>query len=269
MKIAVFYHHIREAARQAGMTEAEVLTQLYKAGVSFAEVDFDDLVKDPGIAWRLADAGLSVSSIYCFFDFALRKDEDRVWQLIKIARQVRCRQVMVIPGFYHSGEKEACQEALDAMVHMTGAFCQLASANGLTVTMEDFDDFRSPIKNSEGLLYFTERIPELKITFDTGNFVFCGEDVLEAFEKLKDKIVHVHCKDRRIEGFDAEEGKADERGRMMYASPVGSGFLPMEEVVGRLQAMGYDGIYTAEHFGSMKQLEYMFESVEWLKAHEI
>ncbi len=269
MKIAVFYHHIREAAKQAGMTEEQVLVQLRKAGVGYAEADFDDLVKNPEMIVRLNEAGLSVSSIYCFFDFALRKEEDRVWQLIKTAHQARCRQVMVIPGFYYSEEKEARREALDRMVHMTGAFCQLASANGLTVTMEDFDDSRSPIKNSRGLLYFAERIPELKITFDTGNFVFCGEDVLEAFERLKDKIVHVHCKDRRIEGFDADEGKMDERGHMMYASPVGSGFLPMEEIVRRLQAMGYDGIYTAEHFGSMKQLEYMFESVAWLKAHEI
>ena len=32
MKIAVFYHHIREAAKQAGMTEEQVLVQLRKAG---------------------------------------------------------------------------------------------------------------------------------------------------------------------------------------------------------------------------------------------
>ena len=106
MKIAVFYHHIREAAKQAGMTEEQVLVQLRKAGVGYAEADFDDLVKNPEMIVRLNEAGLSVSSIYCFFDFALRKEEDRVWQLIKTAHQARCRQVMVIPGFYYSEEKE-------------------------------------------------------------------------------------------------------------------------------------------------------------------
>ena len=173
MKIAVFYHHIREAAKQAGMTEEQVLVQLRKAGVGYAEADFDDLGKKSGNDSAFLMKPDCLCRVFIAFLILLcAKKRISVWQLIKTAHQARCRQVMVIPGFYYSEEKEARREALDRMVHMTGAFCQLASANGLTVTMEDFDDSRSPIKNSRGLLYFAERIPELKITFDTGNFVF-------------------------------------------------------------------------------------------------
>ena len=63
MKIAVFYHHIREAAKQAGLTEEQVLVQLRKAGVGYAEADFDDLVKNPEMIVRLAQELEAIENI--------------------------------------------------------------------------------------------------------------------------------------------------------------------------------------------------------------
>lgn len=39
----------------------------------------------------------------------------------------------------------------------------------------------------------------LKFTLDTGNFAYSDEDAVQAYEVLKDYIVHVHCKDRNVD----------------------------------------------------------------------
>ena len=37
-------------------------------------------------------------------------------------------------------------------------------------------------------------------------------------------------------------------GKAMYPAPVGSGCIKMKEIIASLEARGYDGIYTIEHF---------------------
>ena len=93
--------------------------------------------------------------------------------------------------------------------------CVYARSKGIAPTIEDFDDSKSPIATARQMLWFAERIPELKITFDTGNFMFSGEDELTAFGLLKDRIAHVHCKDRTF-SKNSGEPKAAADGRIMY-----------------------------------------------------
>ena len=50
-----------------------------------------------------------------------------------------------------------------------------------------------------------------------------------------------------------------------YLTPVGSGELPMAEIVRRLCERGYDGICAMEHFGARDQLLYMRRSARWMK----
>ena len=73
-----------------------------------------------------------------------------------------------------------------------------ADITPITVVIEDFDDRNSPIACVSGMKWFAEQVPGLCFTFDTGNFIIHGEDIFAAWEELKDKVVHVHCKDRKI-----------------------------------------------------------------------
>lgn len=82
------------------------------------------------------------------------------------------------------------------MPEAMSVFCDRAAQEGLTVTIEDFDDAASPISTMEGMKWFTDRLPLLRVALDTGNFFYSGEDVLQALELFADRIVHVHCKDR-------------------------------------------------------------------------
>ena len=39
------------------------------------------------------------------------------------------------------------------------------------ITLEDFDDYMAPYSNSFELQWFLDQVADLKITFDTGNFL--------------------------------------------------------------------------------------------------
>ena len=71
---------------------------------------------------------------------------------------------------------------------------------GVEVTLEDFDNAEAPYSRMNELLWFTRNVPGLRCTFDMGNFAFGYENVMDAYELLKNYIVHVHCKDRGSEG---------------------------------------------------------------------
>lgn len=270
MKLSVFYHHIKEAALQEKISRDEVFKKLYAAGIEFAELDFDDILKNPQMKEELVRNHFKVSSIYAFFDFGCKEDKERAQALIRTAVDFECQKIMVVPGFYHAEDVSGRQAQRERMAEAVGNLCAAAGEKNITVTMEDFDDTLSPIKNCDGLFWFLERIPKLKITFDTGNFIFSGEDALKALEKLRKNIVHVHLKDRsllkRDENLQSDEGRKAEDGTMLYAVFCGGGFLPMAEIVKRLACSGYDGIYTIEHFGSGRQLEYMLLSAAWVKS---
>ena len=75
-----------------------------------------------------------------------------------------------------------------------------------------------------------------------GNFAFGYENVVEAYELLKNYIVHVHCKDRSSEGSG------------LLSVPTGSGYIPIAQLVRKLNAAGYRGYLSIEHFGDLDQL---------------
>ena len=132
--------------------------------------------------------------------------------------------------------------------------------------MEDFDSQLSPIATAEGLLRFLEGCPGLSCAFDTGNFRYAGQDVLEAYTLLRSRVGHVHLKDRAYTQSNGENPKTAVDGTDLYPAPVGSGDLPLDQVMARLRQDGYNGIYTIEHYDSNRTLDYLRQSVEWVKA---
>ena len=96
-------------------------------------------------------------------------------------------------------------------------------------------------------IWFFKHIPQLKCTFDTGNFIINGEDVMMALEMLKERIVHVHCKDR------GEESVA-----------VGDDNIQINNIINKIKESGYDGNLAIEHFDAADQEMCMKRSAEYL-----
>jgi len=119
--------------------------------------------------------------------------------------------------------------------------------------VEDFDNPKSLCYNAEGLDALFAITPSLGFAFDTGNFLFCGEDTLENLGRFQGKVRHLHLKDRAA---------PDD----MTCVPVGTGCAPVGETVSRMLANGYDGYFTVEQYGSPHMLRDCLQSVRHVRS---
>lgn len=283
MNYSVFYHHASCAAQEWGCTMDEMFDQLYRWGIRYIELDRDALGGDEESIMELSRLmgrhGLKPSSIYGFFsweqDGPMPEKDDL---LIRQAKLLGCERVMVIPGFYSDLRDPArCAREKARMIEGTRRMTELAAAQGLTVTIECFDHEKSPIATIGGMAEFLEGAPLLRVTLETGNFRFSGDDILRAQQLFRDKVCHVHLKDRYLPAL-AKGGKPENvlvgeavtaaTGEIMHACPVGQGHIPMGKVLDELKAWGYGGIMTIEHFGAASYADAIRESMAWLKNWE-
>ena len=94
-----------------------------------------------------------------------------------------------------------------------------------------------------------QAVPGLGLVFDTANMLPHGDDPLEAYEALKQYIVHVHLKDVKLVGGPQGENyweKASD-GRGMQCTVWGEGVIPVMEIYRRLLQDGYDGLFAMEY----------------------
>lgn len=139
-----------------------------------------------------------------------------------------------------------------------------AKSKSIQITIEDFDASNSVILDSEMMRWFGENVTHLTYTFDTGNFIYSGEDELVAFEQLKDKIVYVHAKDRGAKMIPQADVTVTTSWQQLYTVATGQGIIKISEVIERLKALDYQGYVTIEHFGADDYLQTMLDSVDWL-----
>lgn len=264
MKLTVFYDHINQAMKQTGKPFEELARELTGAGISGVEMDYGELVKQPRrLCAKLKKAGLPVSCVYVFFDWGNPGRGLDYQRVVRLLARCRIDHMLVIPGFVEQGQSR--EECRARMAQTLEQCCQYAARYGITVGMEDFDDERATFARAEELQWYLEQVPDLSCTFDTGNFLYSGEDALEALPLLLGRVGYVHCKDRTFEVKAGEEPKQTTDGRNMYSAAVGSGVIPMEELVRRIRKNGYDGAFAIEHFGSQSMYEDILLSAAWLR----
>lgn len=264
MKCSVFFDHILQANEQCGKPIPVLLHEAKDAGICAVEINGTYLREHlEETQAYLADAGMHVSCVYDFYEMEKKDESAHLRGHIETASAVGALKILVVPGFL-SKEDAAQMAALVFDADRLGTFfgqneavgrmaeglryaVQLGAEKGIAVTVEDFDDLKSPLSCSNGVLWFMTHVSGLKATFDTGNFIMFRENELQAFDLLKEYVVHVHCKDRSSEPVAA-----------------GDGTIRIAEVVNRLQTSGYGGYFAVEHFDAANQEQCMLRSARHL-----
>lgn len=272
MKISCFYANIKEAQAQTGKDMADLLEEVRNLGIEALECSVEDLLEDELQTKVLfAEAGLEVSAVYGTLDFGTAPDASYGYSLVDTAVSYGCRKVLVVPGFTPvSGEPEIVlrQVGTPVMQQMAKNLTELATyarQRGVLLMMENFDNIEAPFCSEVQLKWFLDEVPSVFACFDTGNFMYAGISEITAFGLLKDKIVHVHLKDRDLAGDDDEVPFYAVNGSRLYASPVGYGVVCIEEILHALKSIEYDDMLVIEHFGAPDQMRYLKASVEWVK----
>lgn len=262
----IFLAHIYTACAQRSLSIEQALSAVRRFGYEGLECDIQQLQKRERMKSLFDAEGFTVQSIYAHFDFAhegMATSLRAIEYVLDAADYFGARHILAIPGF-----SESAQE-LSAVVAKLAEMCRRASSRNITISVEDFDDSRSPCSTTPKLLWLTQSVEGLGITFDTGNFAYSLENVQYAYDALSRHIVHVHLKDRRYTAICANDeiaAKADMSGRKMYPCPVGEGAIEISRIVDRLKADGYSGSISAEHFGASDQLSCMEKSAHFILA---
>ena len=267
--LSVFFEHIFEAASQSGKSVEDCLRFAKGCGIDYLECDLWRLEQKNEVKALFDRCGMRVSSIYSHFDFihdSAQQSAEKYTKLFETAKYFGADKVLCIPGFL----TEDRGNQMDSVIARLNEMCAAAKEYGITVTLEDFDDITSPCCRMDDILFLMQSVDGLKYTFDTGNFRYCLEDAAEAYEKLKDYVVHAHLKDRSYDtanaNADLSNGKADLSGAIMYPAEVCGGVIGIDKLLKRLKADGYSGILAIEHFGASDQLNYMKKSAENIRT---
>lgn len=268
-RIATFYDHVREISRQEKISMTEALLEVKSLGIELLEVAQNSVIgREDELGRELSYAGLGISSIPSYFDFGRDGDVDRQSEpTLEAAQFLGADRLLVIPGFFAPedgpGERE---RQTKNMIDCINRLADKAAGYGVSLVMEDFDSDRVPYCSAPQVRRFLDNCPGLSCCFDTGNFRYAAGDELEAYELLKDRITHVHLKDRAYVQSNGEFGVTASDGQKLYPAPVGSGALKLEEILSRLKRDGYEGVYSIEHYGAGAMLDCLKRSAAWVAS---
>lgn len=290
IRLSVFFDHILQAEEQTGKHIPELLAEVKKAGISAVEINRTYLLEHPATLEMLETAGLQVSCIYEFYALERGRETEKARRHIEIARKTKAEKILIVPGFFsveaeefvncvpdrekvwdylsHSEKAQRMADGLREIVEMAGS--RNIADTPITVVIEDFDDRNSPIACVSGMQWFAEQVPGLCFTFDTGNFIIHGEDIFAAWEELKDKVVHVHCKDRKISSdkpLQTQKNATPDIKECYLPAAVGEGCIPIKELVYKMKEYGYRGYLAIEHFDAADQEAYMQKSAANLQEY--
>ena len=184
----------------------EQIDGLLAAGVRHVEVrrvggtNVLDLSDDETAAFRrqLDDAGITVSSVGSpIGKTPLRSDLEAHFARFRIALrradQLGCRFVRVF-SFRHEAEtaEQVRGEVLGQMRRLTDA----AAEAGITLVLENESRIYGDVPERCADLIESVGSPHLRGLFDPANFVTCGCDPRQAWERLAEHVIWFHIKDK-------------------------------------------------------------------------
>ena len=206
------------------------------ADLSDGEVEkLRDKMEAQGI--RVSSIGSPIGKVMLEDDFEVHFRQFQ--RVVEIAKKLDARYIRLF-SFYHDGG-DWTEEERDQVLGRLGRMISYAKEQDVVLLHENEKDIYGDTAERCADLMRELGCSHFRAVFDPANFVQCGQDTREAYDKLKDFIAYVHVKDAFLED-----------GRVV---PAGSGDGNVAYVLKSLFAGGYDGFLSLEpHLGSFDGL---------------
>lgn len=216
---------------------------------------------------RMTASGMGVTCFVATSDFitakgaALKENTAKVKGFIDTLSELGVGKIMLAPMVTSADTEEEFYAQREMMVEGYGAMAEYAKGSGVKVTIENQSVAQRADSYIRDCKYIIDAVPELGFVLDTGNFYCVKDDVLEAYEVMKDRIVHCHVKD----------WEAHDYGRIirsylppLRSSEMGKGVIPLDTLLNRMKADGYDGTLLLEINGRPIFKDLLDQSADYL-----
>ena len=180
-----------------------------------------------------------------FADAASRKPGlDELKRGVEIARALGAPAVMLpIGGKQGLTREQSRRNVIEGL--REGA--RFGKAAGVKVSVEHFPQAISPFVVSDDVDEALKAVPDLYVTFDSGNMLTGGEDPCRAFLRHSRRIVHAHFKDwTRV----SEGGMAGLDGNRYKGALIGEGVVDYKRLVPTMVKAKYAGFVDLEYEGN-------------------
>ena len=273
MKISVFYSYLTQAVSNGEIkSTAEAFSQLVPKGVAafdLASTYFDKKTPDE-LSKTAKDNGVSYSSVYDLsknFQYKnpdiLKEMKERTKVNLYKTAQIGCPLFLPIPSISGSAENAQDMDLRKKVVYeYFNDVTEAAKEFGITTIIENSSSLGSPFSSLQNIDDILKTIPDIRIAFDTANFWFAGEDLLEVAKKIAEKTAHVHLKDIMLGTKNAVE----KNGKKGESCAIGRGIIPIKQTVNHLKTNGYDGYLSIEIGTSVDIYKKVLSSLEYVKT---
>ena len=279
MKISAMDYSFRRALRTGELDAAGVIRYLKELDVPAVELS-DMFVREQdldAIRTVLDETGSEVGSYVTYCDLVNPDASERQSQVSHIKKNLELAAALGAPcALVLPGDSKSDVSADTARGWISEGLRDCipdASRLGITLTMENLGSDPTLYGRSEHLQSICEAVgPEMKVTYDVGNFVILGEDPLQALERLAPRLMHVHFKDWHVlpEGETPDpsvEGcypGAD--GRYYDGAVLGEGVVDLKGPLTRLRELRYGGCVSVEYEGRGEPREAIRKGVVHLRS---
>jgi sugar phosphate isomerase/epimerase len=171
--------------------------------------------------------------------------------------------MVVTPGRADLSRSESRRRYIAGLKPIMG----LAKAAGVRVTVENFPGKTSPFVTADDFLTAKRELPDLGLTFDSGNAA-SGEEPAESFARCASATVHAHFKDWTVLNSKDEGGLEVLNGLRFKPALIGEGVLNHGAVLKAMQKANYGGCINIEYEGPADPYEAIRKAVAYLREME-
>ena len=159
------------------------------------------ILSDSGLfVWS---AGSPLGKIDIDDDFSRHLDLFR--HTVDVTRELGAEHIRLFSFFLPKGEDP--ENYKNAVMDRLGAFVEAAEGSGVILCHENEKGIYGDMASR--CVKIHETFPALKCIFDPANFIQCGQDTIEAWKLLRDRIKYLHIKDALADGKVVPAGKGE------------------------------------------------------------
>jgi len=228
--------------RAAGISGLEPM--LYPEGAEPAWWDtLFRVAKDTGMRQACLDIGVDLVGTG---EADRRAALDLVARGVEFCRKIECPIALLAGSCPGPGMSNA--EGRKLLAESLARAAERAEGSGVTLTIEDFGVYPAFTCSAAHVAEVLDAAahPDLRVTFDNGNFLYADEQPVAAYPRLRDRVLHVHIKDFTLASEPVAGALQSLAGRQWVGAPIGRGEAQVSECLSLLRADGYEGWLSLE-----------------------